>query len=532
MKSILLTKASLAVACSLCALQARPAHPASDLLERDRSAMQQPWHRLNTGAASPTAPEHSRATDSSSGSRPGSVCPAWVRERPARTEPVGGTGLTEPLDPIAVQAADLRHDTARNVAGDYRITFSKIDREPFNLQVDCAFMLYGGGDSTIRMHFGGAFDLSVDELQVTVVPDAAWQYDADAKTLTFSLSGRQPHRVRMRYNYCNLTGALLYRECGCELWEPSFGEHFYPYRFGDRCMFDVRYVLPEGTVLVGGYPEQECSAGNGRGRRHRLSSPGSLAAHSLVFALLDTARYRQSLHVLDGDTLRLWLMHEPGVPAARLEELHRLTLEATAFFETCFGPYDDPASGIAGRPVYLFHGNGYANRNNLNLISASQEKFATKPHLLPLVHEIGHRWLGEWTLLIPDGAEGAYFIKESLNEYMTLLFVRATAGGEVFRRLLESDYREPVRALLGTPQDACLIDMRYNTNNMVVYAKGPLLLDRVASQMGYDRWIAFMRRFYATWRYRPGLTYDGFIDLLADEDPQAARQLDSLVRTN
>lgn len=62
--------------------------------------------------------------------------------------------------------------------------------------------------------------------------------------------------------------------------------------------------------------------------------------------------------------------------------------------------------------------------------------------------------------VIPDGAEGAYFIKESLNEYMTLLFVHATAGGEVFRRLLESDYREPVRALLGTPQDARVIDMR------------------------------------------------------------------------
>lgn len=531
MKSILLTQASLAIACSLCALLAQPAHPASDPLERDRSAMQQPWHRLNAGA-SPTAPEHSRATESSCGSGPGPVCPPRGRDCPARTEPVGGTGLTEPFGPITAQAAGLRHDTARNVAGDYRITFSKIDREPFNLQVDCAFTLYGGGDSTIRMHFGGAFDLSVDELQVTVVPDAAWQYDADAKTLTFSLSGRQPHRVRMRYNYCNLTGAFLYRECGCELWEPSFGEHFYPYRFGDRCMFDVRYVLPEGTLLVGGYPEQECSAGNGRGRSYRLCTPGSLVAHSLVFALLDTARYRQSLHVLDGDTLHFWLMHEPHVPAARIEELHRLTLEATAFFEPCFGPYDGPASGIAGHPVYLFHGNGYANRNNLNLISASQEKFATKPHLLPLVHEVGHRWLGEWTLLIPDGAQAAYFIKESLNEYMTLLFVRATAGEEMFRQLLESDYREPVRALLGTPQDACLIDMRYNTNDTVVYAKGPVVLDRVASRMGYDRWTAFMRRFYRVWSRRPGLTYEAFVDLLAQEDTEAARLLDSLVRTS
>lgn len=89
-----------------------------------------------------------------------------------------------------------------------------------------------------------------------------------------------------------------------------------------------------------------------------------------------------------------------------------------------------------------------------------------------------------------------------------------------------------MRALLGTPQDARVIDMRYNTNNMVVYAKGPLLLDRVASQMGVRPLDRLYAAVYATWRYRPGLTYDGFIDLLADEDPQAARQLDSLVRTN
>lgn len=193
-------------------------------------------------------------------------------------------------------------------------------------------------------------------------------------------------------------------------------------------------------------------------------------------------------------------------------------------------PNDDVRNAISGHPVYLFHTSGYSNRNNLNLISASQEKFATKSHLLPLAHEIGHRWLGEWTLLIPDGNEAAYFIKESLNEYMTLLFVRATAGEDVFRTLLETEYEKPLQTVRGTTADARLIDMRYN-NNTAVYCKGPVVLDRVASRMGYDRWIGFMRRFYATWQFRPGLTYPSFVGLLARDDPQAARLLDSLVRT-
>ena len=109
--------------------------------------------------------------------------------------------------------------------------------------------------------------------------------------------------------------------------------------------------------------------------------------------------------------------------------------------------------------------------------------------------------------------------------------MRATAGEEVFRSLLETEYEKPFRAVRGTAADVRLIDMRHNDNNTAVYCKGPVVLDRVASRMGYDRWIGFMRRFYTTWRYRPGLAYPSFVGLLARDDPQAARLLDSLVRT-
>ncbi len=420
--------------------------------------------------------------------------------------------------------------TQQNRVENYAIVFSKTGMEDFNLLIDCTFTLRFDEDSTAVMRFGGDAAYSVGALRVTVSPEAAWHYDPEAKTIAFTAPTRQPRRIRMTYVYCNLTSAFVYGDNGCELWEPSYGENFYPYVFGDRSLFDVRYELPAGIVPLGGYPTQEC-VGKGNTRLFHSRIPETVVSHSCVFALLDTTRYRETVHLLDRDTLRLWFMPAPEVPAARIDELHRLTRDATAFFAACFGPYDDTRNAIGGHPVYLFHTSGYSNRNNLNLISASQEKFAAKPHLLPLAHEIGHRWLGEWTLLIPDGAEAAYFIKESLNEYMTLLFVRATAGEEVFRSLLETEYEKPMQTVRGTVADARLIDMRHNDNNTAVYCKGPVVLDRVASRMGYDRWIGFMRRFYATWRYRPGLAYPSFVGLLARDDPQAARLLDSLVRT-
>lgn len=52
-------------------------------------------------------------------------------------------------------------------------------------------------------------------------------------------------------------------------------------------------------------------------------------------------------------------------------------------------------------------------RYNIGFISASQYKFSTYQDIYPFVHEIGYKWLGEWTLLIDDGKPGAYL----LNDY-------------------------------------------------------------------------------------------------------------------
>lgn len=464
-------------------------------------------------------------------------------------------------------------------ADDYRLLFSKKEGDAFSLHVVCRFTLSFGAEDTIAMRFGGDPELSVSNLRVRTEPETAWQRDPAVKSIMFAAGPERNCAIRMEYDYLNLHSAILYRDYGCELWETSYNEFYYPLLQEERCRFEACFELPDGCRLIGGYPTEALHVRSGPDtltartlsgdpeahalfrtlparsgpdtpaaqpvsggrttetcesdptaiRKFVFRSAEPLTTHSLVFALVDTTRYWERTHVLEGDTLRYWLMPEPAVPEARIEELHRLTSAAIAFFERSLGAYDDPHAAISGPPVYLFHSNGYSNRNNLNLISLSQAKVAAKPHLLPVVHELGHRWLGEWTLFVPDGAEAAYFLKESLDEYMTLLFARSYYGEERFRTLFEEEYLQPTLALRGTANDRRLIDMRRNDNDLVVYAKGPVVLEKVASGMGYDRWIGFMRRFCTAYRYRP-LVYADFLRMLSAEDAAAAAQLDRLVR--
>lgn len=101
------------------------------------------------------------------------------------------------------------------------------------------------------------------------------------------------------------------------------------------------------------------------------------------------------------------------------------------------------------------------------------------------MHEIGHRWLGEWTLLIEDGEPGAYFIKESLNEFMTLMFIRDYYGENQYRALIEK-YKDEYSKINGTRHDEPIVDVVVNNNNTVIYRKGPLVLDRIARNIGYE----------------------------------------------
>lgn len=210
----------------------------------------------------------------------------------------------------------------------------------------------------------------------------------------------------------------------------------------------------------------------------------------------------------------------------RYDELLELARASISYFGKIYGDeYLCPQRGITQYPAFVFHnGKGFSNRYNIGFISASQEKFSTYPNIYPLVHEIGHRWLGEWTLLIRDGQPGAYFIKESLNEFMTLMFLRHHFGNGLYLSLIEK-YNAEYQKIINTPQDEPAINLVENNNNTVVYRKGPLILDRFAKEIGYENCISLISSFYQKYAEKPNLKYSDFINLVNSTWPNAANKL-------
>ena len=92
---------------------------------------------------------------------------------------------------------------------------------------------------------------------------------------------------------------------------------------------------------------------------------------------------------------------------------------------------------------------------------------------------------------------------------MTLMYIRHHFGEEAYRTQLERCERE-YRAIEGTPRDEPLIAMVHNDNNTVVYRKGPLLLDRLARQIGYGRLTETIAGFYREYCGKYPLAYADF----------------------
>ena len=96
---------------------------------------------------------------------------------------------------------------------------------------------------------------------------------------------------------------------------------------------------------------------------------------------------------------------------------------------------------------------------------------------------------------------------------MTLLFIRHYYGAETYEKQLDwcrSEYGK----IKDTPQDEPIVDVVVNNNNTVVYRKGPLVLDRMAKEIGYDELAGIIAVFYREYAGKYPLKYTDFIDMV------------------
>jgi hypothetical protein len=206
----------------------------------------------------------------------------------------------------------------------------------------------------------------------------------------------------------------------------------------------------------------------------------------------------------------------------RVSELSSLVHKACPYYQGKFGDsYAEPLFGTAYPPYFFFHtGDNLINRYNNGFISASQEKFATYKNILPLIHEIGHRWLGEYTIFAKDGMEGYAFIIESLNEFMVWQFARETLGTERYDKII-ADAQKEVETLSEKSLGNSVLSVTKNTDYDLTYILGPLILHEYSASYGYDSVINTIVDFYHNTKFKEDVTIDDFFEscrhILGDE---------------
>ena len=404
----------------------------------------------------------------------------------------------------------------------YTLDISKVNQEASNLHVKCSFLLDFQDKDSVSMNFGGGQDFSIDNLNIN---GGEFEYELyrESKSIVFRKESSQEISISMDYNYTNLSSFFIYGKGDAELWETSFGEYFYPYVPNTFMDVALKVETPDSLSLICSYPLESGDTKKYSGKWNRILS------QSLTLAFIRNDAYQRTDEYIPGK-LSIYQIKGMQCGKERYDELLELTEAAIFFFGRVYGEdYISAERNVTTLPIYLFHnGEGFSNRYNISFISASQEKFSTKPDIYPLVHEIGHRWLGEWTLLIDDGQPGAYFIKETLNEFMTLMFIRYVCGVKAYETQLDwcrSEYEK----IKGTPQDEPIVNVVTNNNNTVIYRKGPLVLARIAEQIGYDELMNVISGFYKEYAGKYPLIYMDFINMVNESHAGIGNQLNLLL---
>jgi hypothetical protein len=419
----------------------------------------------------------------------------------------------------------------KNIVSNYKIEFTKEKESKNSLHIRCEFDInieQLNIDTCIEMKFGGKLkEYTINDSTFSTYPHIDYVYDDEQKTIKFYPANSKYSHVIMEYDFLSYSTLVIYRNV-CEIWETSFSEFYYPFIFGEKSLFDVTVKAPAEYLVIGGYNFTE-KEGQPDIKIYHYKTEYPVASHSCVFAILPDSTYTNAKYGLKNFEVETYLLKDVDVPDKRITELLYLTSASIDFFSKYFGKYDNKQLGIENKLTYIFHKNAVSNRNDLNFIIASQYKFAQKPHILPLAHEIGHRWFGEWTLLIENGESGAYFIKESLNEYLSFIFAKYYYGQDFFDNIIDSCRRQ-YNTIKNTNRDKSLYDMKFNNNFTVVYNKGPLIINETVKLMGEDKWLLFMKDFYLKYAGKPNLKYEDFIELLKTEDEVSAILLDDLVK--
>ncbi|MEI6767003.1 MAG: M1 family aminopeptidase [Bacteroidota bacterium] len=146
--------------------------------------------------------------------------------------------------------------------------------------------------------------------------------------------------------------------------------------------------------------------------------------------------------------------------------------------------------------------------------------------LKPAAHEVAHEWWGVGRIHYKDktNEDGVQFLRESMTEYLTYMFIEQYWGADSLAKCLETA-NSYYKYYVNDTNEKLLFDIpqQFTTweEAVVVYYKGPLIIHEIRKQMGDANWQHFINRFYISYRNKYA-GYNDFIKTLLVYDQNGA----------
>lgn len=132
-------------------------------------------------------------------------------------------------------------------------------------------------------------------------------------------------------------------------------------------------------------------------------------------------------------------------------------------------------------------------------------------------HEVAHEWIGHGIFFKPY-AKGRGFVEESLTEYLRLMYIEHSEGGEALKETM-CEALERYKPVIGTERDIPILDIYYPMGKyaMIIHTKGPYVIHKLRKSIGDEDWHNLLREMYDNFLGKY-FTYNDFEELISKYD--------------
>jgi hypothetical protein len=325
----------------------------------------------------------------------------------------------------------------------------------------------------------------------------------DTLQLRFPKTLRQAGPLSMEFKYAFPIGSL-----GDSLLLLDRGSRWYPLISDQIAKLKLKCEVPSGyTVLsAGDLIETKPTEGGAR-----FVWETQLPIFKLPLVVFKSSSLKKNSSEVLNKKIVLYSSAGDSLP---IDSILAEAKNAFAFFTDAIGDYPDERLTLVQVPYF----EGIDISSGLLMVGSSSFHEMGKGDFDALHLAVAEQWIGAG-VFAKFREPGFWFMTISMPHYLRLMYIRHSKGEAAFDDALHEPMKR-YEQFAGKETDVPIIDVDFPNSKekgLVLYGKGPFVIDKLRKQMGDEQWEMLLRDIYRNCLGKI-LTYDEFRSCVSKHD--------------